>query len=362
MTGTIIKRPNGKYGARVWDADLRKRVWVGTFESRREAQKAIIEFYARPRVGNALTCQQLADKWLSEGAQQKNWRESTKCHNTERVKRFLKEHGSKRAKDVRVSEALTWAVEHPRELPALRAMFGYGRLIEAVASNPFAELNVSRPKPKRHRIALTEDQVAKLAKTGAELHGPWMEAAILFSSYTALRAGEMFALKYADLGHDELTVRRSFSSKTGQMLAPKNGHERTVIFPPIAREAVTRMPRRPGQEFVFVNPRDGNHLTATSLAYYWYSTRATAGWPDLTWHELRHTALTILLARGCSAEDVALQAGHVREDGSPDPTLIYKVYGHPSRGDAMRRLKQAFAGPTPLRTVTDLSQEAGEAR
>lgn len=356
MTGTIIKKPSGKYGARAWDAATGKRVWLGTFRTRKEAHNAIIEWYASPQTQNSqLTCRELAERWLTEGATQKGWRQSTRVHNAERVEHFLSEHGARKARSIRVPEALSWATLYPQELSALRAMFNYARLIEVVIANPFAQLGISKPAPKRKRTALSEDEVWDLAAHAGRLHGPWHEALIVFASFTALRAGEIFALEYADLGHNEMTIRRSFSSRTGETTAPKNGQERTVILPAPAREALVRMPRRPGQRLVFVNPRDGNRFSTVSHGYYWRQLRGLAPDPKMTFHELRHTGATILLNRGASYEDVALQLGHVSKSGVPDPSQIIATYGHPDLAAARKRLHALFDRPVaPVRTVTEL--------
>lgn len=349
MTGSVIKKPNGRYGARAWDAIANRRVWLGTFDTRREAKAAIVDYYAQPRLSLAdLTCEGLAERWLTEGAVQKGWRLSTQMHNRERVKHFLSIHGNRKARHIRVSDALTWATGNPRELPALRAMFGFARLIEAVSNNPFAELGLKRPAKVRERIALTEEEVRDFAAKAGEMHGPWHESLIIFAAYTGLRAGELFALQYTDLGLDELTVSRALSSRTGEITAPKNGKPRTVILPPLARQAVTHLPRRPRQTLVFVNPRDAKQWTLFSYGYWWRQLRAAMGQPKLTFHELRHTAATILLERGVSAEDVAHQLGHA------DPSLIYSTYGHPSEAGTRARLKAAF-GSHVSGTVTSLA-------
>lgn len=338
----LHKRKDGTYAVRVWDREQGKQVWLkGPFKTKREALRARENFYERDAALERMSVSELRDRWLTEGAVHKGWRESTRKHNAERTSYFNATHGTKRADTIRVPQALQYALDHPRELPALRAMFGYGRLIEAVNTNPFSNLGIAKPKAVRTRRALTQEQVDLLAAEAGRLHGPWHESLIIFAASTGLRAGEIYALKFSDLGHDELTVSRSFSSKTGETLAPKNGHERTVVLPRAAREAITAMPRRPRQEFVFVNPRDGKPFTAMSYGYWWRQVRPVID-AKFTFHELRHTAATLLLERGAPAELVALQLGHVRADGTPNPELIFSTYGHPNVVRQREQLKTFF--------------------
>ena len=65
----------------------------------------------------------------------------------------------------------------------------------------------------------------------------------------------------------------------------------------------------------------------------------SAGGRDLDLYELRHAAATMLLERGVSPADVAVQLGHT--DGG---ALVMARYGHPSEDAARDRLKTAYAG------------------
>jgi integrase len=52
---------------------------------------------------------------------------------------------------------------------------------------------------------------------------------------------------------------------------------------------------------------------------------------------LRHACATLLLERGLSPEDVAIQLGHT--DGG---ALVRRLYGHPSEDRARARIAAAF--------------------
>jgi hypothetical protein len=56
-----------------------------------------------------------------------------------------------------------------------------------------------------------------------------------------------------------------------------------------------------------------------------------AGRPGLDFYELRHCAATMLLERGMTPWDVAVQLGH--QDGG---RLVTSLYGHPSEAAARR--------------------------
>jgi len=64
-----------------------------------------------------------------------------------------------------------------------------------------------------------------------------------------------------------------------------------------------------------------------------------AGIERLTFHGLRHWHATWLLNQGASDLDVALQLGHGRKDGTVDPTLVRRTYGHPDVESGLQRLE-----------------------
>ena len=87
------------------------------------------------------------------------------------------------------------------------------------------------------------------------------------------------------------------------------------------------------------SPLSVNRTTA------WDKVRNAYGRPNLAWHELRHVAATILLARGIDRDAVAIQLGH------RETRLVDELYGHPSEAAARERLSRAFAGPPQLKSV-----------
>lgn len=133
-------------------------------------------------------------------------------------------------------------------------------------------------------------------------------------------------------------MRRSLDV-TGSEKLPKNGKQRIITVPPLALEALSAMPHRLADDYIF-RTMQGRRLSKSSLWYAWRPVRiawTAAGHRDLDLYELRDAAATMLLERGVAHADVAVQLGH--EDGG---ALVMARYGHPSRESARRRLKPAF--------------------
>lgn len=359
---TIVRRVRKRdkavvWMARPWDKQLGRSLSLGTFSTEAGAKRALSNFYGAQRARNPITVDELAERWLTEWSVQREWAESTKMHNRGQVQAFRQKHAKREAEDITKSDALSWAAAHKSQASALKAMFGFAVFIEAVQSNPFANLGIKQSRGRADIVALTEDELIRLADCASEALDSGAEtlrAMVLFSGFTGLRAGELFVLKHSDLGHDEMTVRRAYSSKSKVIGPPKNGNSRTVALFPQAREAVQSVPRQMGVEWVFPAP-GGQHFTQTAHLYYWNQVRAKFG-RKLAWHELRHAAATIMLARGLSHADVAFQLGH------SDASLVLKRYGHPSQDLARERLKAAFSDNVkPLVAVTKLAPKAAEA-
>lgn len=48
----------------------------------------------------------------------------------------------------------------------------------------------------------------------------------------------------------------------------------------------------------------------------------------LDFHDLRHTFASLMIAAGANPLQLAEALGHIDQYGRPDPTLVWKRYGH----------------------------------
>jgi hypothetical protein len=119
---------------------------------------------------------------------------------------------------------------------------------------------------------------------------------------------------------EEVTIRQNLDG-TNQLKAPKNGRVRTVILPPLARDALRDVPSRLDVPWLFTTPR-GLRLSKSTLHYYWRPVQARFGRNDMDFYELRHFCATHLPELGVAHADVAVQLGHT--DGG---ALVMSTYG-----------------------------------
>ena len=332
----IVKRGKG-YGVSVYDPAVKRKRWIGTYQTLRDAREAERDAGRRKLSSSRITCREFVERWLTDyprpaAATRRNYRYG--------LRGFVQDFGHVRLVDLDRPSARAWALKHPQSnVRAARAM-----LNDAIndglhpGPNPFANLRLEQPRGRKDLTALTEKELHALADCALKVlgeYGPTFRAMILFAGYVGLRPGELFALERADVGRDEVAIRRNLDG-TGQLKLPKNNRERVVILPPPAREALQDVPPRLDVSWLFVT-KYGRQFKKSSLLYYWNPVRAVFGRPGMDFYELRHFCATHLLELGVSHADVAVQLGHT--DGG---ALVMSTYGHPSEDLARERLKRAY--------------------
>jgi integrase len=351
----IVKRGD-KYGVRVW-VDGRHR-WLGTFATRTEARRAEADATIQPVSGSAMTVEQWARIWLQRYARPAAATQRTYRYAIEQV---IRDIGSLGFAGGERPPARAGAHEWPRNTTrTARTMWGDALRDGVCQHNPFTNLRLETPKGRKDLIALTEAEIDRLATAARETHGDYgdeMAAIVLFAAYTGVRPGELGALRWADLdpANRQAVISRALDGQGGEK-PPKNGLARPIILPPRALEALGMVTRHRDSPWVFHSPR-GKRLSKGNLNYLWRPVAAAwraRGGRDVDLYELRHACATLLLERGLTPADVAVQLGHT--DGG---RLVQILYGHPDEERALDRLQMAFAadGHNSAVEVTQLGQD-----
>ena len=156
------------------------------------------------------------------------------------------------------------------------------------------------PRP-RDRI-LHNDEYQRLMKV-CSLGNRYLKPMIDFSIETAIRKGELLAMRYENI---------NFEKRTLLIPETKTGKPRTIPLSPKALEVLKAQPRRlDGKVFP---------LSVDSLKAYWVRAREKTKINGLRWHDLRRTACSLLFDKGLSAPSVQLISGHA------DPTVLLNTY------------------------------------
>lgn len=185
-----------------------------------------------------------------------------------------------------------------------------------IAHNPMAE--VERPRIEESEdVFLTAVQVERLADA-MERVGPRYRALVWVGCYAGPRIGELAALRWddVDLGTRTLTISRKVVEVSGHGMiegGPKTkAGRRTVPLPlHVAGELERHRARFPSDPLVFTGP-DGGQLRANNLRRReWADAVRLAGLdPAPTFHDMRHTAVSLWVASGASDLEIAKFAGH----------------------------------------------------
>lgn len=200
----------------------------------------------------------------------------------------------------------------------------------------------TRPRATAHAVEpFDEEQANKFLDACA---GHPDEALFALAITTGMRQGELLGLRWQDIDLEkaELTVNmalqwvRTERRKRDYVLAPpKTKHSqrkialsKTVALPALkvhrARQAEGRLAVGPDwqeQGLVFPSPLGEIRMPAR-LYYQFKKLLRIAKLPDRRFHDLRHTAATILLLRGVNIKLVSEMLGHA------DIALTLRVYGH----------------------------------
>jgi len=191
--------------------------------------------------------------------------------------------------------------------------------------------------PRREMRVLTPEQVQVLL---AGVRVGKLDALLTLATTTGMRQGELFGLRWSDvdLGKAHLTVRRSLVRAPGggsTFAEPKtSGSTRRVQLSTLAVDALRRHWRRQQDDrrragafwqdtdLVFTS-RHGNPLNPQNLLQRdFYPLLARLELPKVRFHDLRHTAATMLLSAGVHPKIVSELLGHT------DIGITLNLYSH----------------------------------
>jgi integrase len=217
---------------------------------------------------------------------------------------------------------------------------------------------VRRPEvPRRDMKTLTAEEARALADAA----GPQWRALILLGYGCGFRISEAFGLTEDRINWfaGETLVDRQLSVKPPYPLIPlknsKRCPSRVVPMPRYVHEALSRHIEAYGlgeRGLIFTAPRGGPVGRGGTTSYMFRAACRKVGLPDsVTFHTLRHSYATELIASGVSETDVAELIGD-------SVAMVHQVYGHPSV-DFRKRARQAMdAAWTAPAAVADPSRTA----
>lgn len=179
---------------------------------------------------------------------------------------------------------------------------------------------VKRPRaPRKSMNCFTKEQINQFLKAAQEDR---LYALYLLALCTGLRQGELIGLKWSDvdLSSGSISVQRTVHELSGKLCInePKTSKgRRQVTIPDIAIIALLKhrddmLKEKNDVEWVFCDT-SGKIVRATNMRHRsFYPLLIKAGVPKIRFHDLRHTAATILLSQGVHPKIVQERLGHAQ--------------------------------------------------
>ncbi len=178
------------------------------------------------------------------------------------------------------------------------------------------------PRRGHHEMRpLRRDEVPRLL---AALDGDPLRPIYVVAIGTGMRQGEILALRWRDLdlAHGRLSVQRTVTPFGFGV--PKSGHGRRIVLAPSVL-AVLRE-RQPisavAEDALVFHAPDGRPLRPDLLRTHLRRALEAASLPKIRFHDLRHTAATLMLETGVPLKQVSEMLGH------SGPNITVAVYAH----------------------------------
>jgi integrase len=198
---------------------------------------------------------------------------------------------------------------------------------------------------EREPVFLTWAEVEELAAWCSEAR------MIVFAALTGLRQGELFGLRDTRVRLDEGSVFVDAGAYRGRLAPTKTRKGRRRIYLSNLAAAVLaeqlRARRVSQQGLVFPSPTGVVWRADNFRNRVFYPARRRAGLDRLTFHDLRHTCASLMIAAGANPLEVAEQLGHI------DAQLVFKRYGHLYPGASRRAVLR-------LDSVTGAALDVGQ--
>lgn len=196
-------------------------------------------------------------------------------------------------------------------LACVRAVFELGIKRALIQENPAASVHID----VEHRTCdlFGDDEIATMLEAA---RGTWLELALRLVHDTALRPGELCALRWDDIRHSKIHIHRAIGNR--KRPKTKAGRRPLVVSPPTA-DLLARARQESRSAWVFPSPSDpAEPLDVRYLDKAWTALLATAGIRHRRFYDMRHTTISVAMAtignqsngQRLNLADIAEFAGH----------------------------------------------------
>jgi integrase len=305
-----------KREARIFKADVEKQLLQGTL-AHAEQRKQTFTLYAQNLFESDLgICDRTRENRLA----------NLRLHLEPRLGKYtMEELQPARVRAVLADihrEQGAWTTEAC--VRTLSRVFSQAMVDGILHRNPLEGYRAPKIQKRPTRI-LTPEEVGMVA----DAINPRFRALILLSAWGGLRIGELGGLQPGDINHfaSRVAIRRAVSTPASgpELGPPKTAASARVVTLPawVMQELREHLLAYPGEQ-VFTLPQKGGFVTHTSLSWFWQQALKRSGLeePFPRFHDLRHTAVSILIRQGAHPKLIQSRMGH------SSITMTMDTYGH----------------------------------
>lgn len=331
--GSFRRLPSGKWQVRMWDQAVHKRVSLGTYATKADANVALAVAttdrlrggYVHPDRG-LIALKEYARDWLdhhptASPATRDLYEGLLGTH----ILPTLGQAGIGAIEPATVERwysmlgRSTTAGQRAKSYRLLRAILNHAVKHERIVRNPCMIDSGGKESPAERPIA-TVPQVFALYEKFPE----FLAVIVPVAAFASLRVGECAGMRRADVDIDgrRLHIRRQvkrLEDGTLHVKAPKSDSARAVSLPEQVMDLLAdHMDRYTGpkaEDYVFTRPH-GTPVDRLYVGRHWRSARKHVAAEDSTlpadlhFHDLRGTGATLATAQGASLKQVMLRLGH----------------------------------------------------
>lgn len=209
-------------------------------------------------------------------------------------------------------------------------------LLKRILRSAEARGQVVDPGVFHVRVARAEEREPRyLTWEEADEVRSWMPEyicrAVPVAILTMLRRGELLGLRDTDVDFETGAISVFAQAQRGSRTQTKtSASRRTVDIGPAVLKLLReqQLARAPNSDGLLFPTRTGATFEAHNFMNRVFKPAArAAGIPELTFHDLRHTGASLMIAAGCHVKVIAEQMGH--SDGG---ALVLRRYGHIYKG------------------------------
>ncbi|MBW3077734.1 tyrosine-type recombinase/integrase [Bifidobacterium simiiventris] len=316
--------PDDEDGARAWLRQARISIEAGTWQPEKTIR--------REQITRSLTFADYFEQWIENRRTPAG--QPLEAGTRYRLRKDAENHvlptfGRMRLTEITSRDIDRWwdGLDHTQPSMCINALKTLNAILNTASKPgrdgeppliPANPCNITTPKHRRktETIPATVEQLRVIHD-----NMPARYAASIYISVfcNGLRIGEVCALRRRSIRLDTrtLAIRESRKTMSGNVLTGKpktDNSNRDETIPPQLIPTIRTLLEQTGPDpdsFLFPSVNDPAKPLHPNTLRAWYDTaRRKAGRPDLRFHDLRHTALTLLAQEGATVRELMDAAGH----------------------------------------------------